>query len=237
MQEYIPEAGAGGARPGELDGSWRSELAHLREQLDDGDMGHRVGWGSSPALLVVDLQLGFTDPACPLGSSQEPVVASAARLAAAARSGGLPVIYTLVRYKPDLSDAGIWPRKIPAQRFLVAGTRWVEPDQGLDIQSGDRVVVKRQASAFCGTKLHLELAEMGIDTLVVCGCTTSGCVRASVVDACGLGYHTIVVRQAVGDRNPLVHEVSLFEIDAKYGDVVDETKALSSMVGAFRDRP
>lgn len=216
--------------------SWRSELAGLREQFASRDMGGRVGWGAHPALLVVDLQLGFTDPACPLGTSQEPVVESSARLASAARSAGMPVVYTLVSYKPDLSDAGIWPRKLPAQSFLVEGTRWVEPDRGLGVVPSDRLVVKHQASAFCATNLHRDLTAMGIDTVVVCGCTTSGCVRATVVDACGLGYHTIVVREAVGDRHPLVHEVSLFDMDAKYGDVVDEADAVSHMTRVGRDR-
>lgn len=218
------------------EGSWRSHLAQLREQFGSLGIGCRVGWGSSPVLLVVDLQLGFTDPACPLGVSQEAVVESSSRLAVAARSADVPVIYTVVSYKPDMSDAGIWPRKLPAQRFLVEDTRWVELDEGLGRHPTDRVVVKHHASGFFGTTLHSELTEMGVDTLVVCGCTTSGCVRASVVDACGLGYHTIVVRDAVGDRDPLVHEVSLFDIDTKYGDVVGEAEAVARMVGTGRDR-
>lgn len=216
--------------------SWMAELAELRERFGSYEMGNRVGWGHAPALVVVDLQLGFTDPACPLGVCQDSVVASAGRLARAARASEVPVTYTLVSYKEDLSDAGIWPRKIPTQRFLVEGTKWVELDRALGREPDDLVLEKRQASAFFGTQLNSELAARGVDTLVVCGTTTSGCVRATVVDACGLGYHTIIVRDAVGDRHPLVHEVSLFDMDAKYGDVVREDDVVAAFAAIGHGR-
>jgi maleamate amidohydrolase len=193
-------------------------------------MAGQVGWGARPALVVVDLQAGFTDPACPLGGNLDAVVASAARLIEAARSAGVPVVYTLVRYQADLSDGGVWPLKLPAQRHLVEGSRWVELDVRLGYREGEKIVVKRHASAFFGTGLADHLTGLGTDTVVVCGCTTSGCVRASAVDSCGLGFKTLVVREAVGDRHPLVHEVSLFDLDAKYADVIDEKTAVSAML-------
>lgn len=217
-----------------MGGSWTEELSELRQRYGSAEIGNRVGWGQVPALVVVDLQRGFTDPACPLGVSQDSVVESACRVAGAARASGVPVVYTLVSYENDLSDAGIWPRKLPAQRFLVKGTEWVELDSATGVQPGDLVMEKRHASAFFDTLLHSHLSAMGVDTVIVCGTTTSGCVRATVVDACALGYHALVVRDAVGDRHPLVHEVSLFDMDAKYGDVIgeeDAVAALASMSG------
>jgi len=187
-------------------------------------MAGRVGWGSQPALIVVALQTDFTDPACPLGGNLDTVVASAARLIKVARCAGLPVVYTLVRYKPDLSDGGVWPLKLPAQRHLVEGSRWVELDGRLEYRQGEKIVVKRHASTFAD-----DLTKLGIDTVVLCGCTTSGCVRASAVDSCGLGFKTLVVREAVGDRHPLVHEVGLFDLDGKYADVIDEKTAVAAM--------
>jgi maleamate amidohydrolase len=193
-------------------------------------MAARVGWGSRPALLVVDLQTGFTDPECPLGANQDAAVAATARLAAVAHSVGVPVIYTVTRYRPDLSDGGIWPLKMPSQHNLVEGSRWTELDPRIGYLAGDRILFKQQASAFMGTSLADDLHAAGIDTVLVCGATTSGCVRASAVDSCGAGFRTLVVRDAVGDRHPLVHEVSLFDLDSKYADVIDEASAVAGIL-------
>lgn len=216
-------------------GDWQSELEELRGRFQTSEMVGRSGWGLRPALVVVDLQNGFTDPACPLGGSYDDVVASSVRLIDEGRAAGLPVLYTLVRYKPDLSDGGVWPLKLPGQRHLVEGSRWVELDRRLGYREGERIVVKQHASGFLGTTLADDLQRLGIDTVVMCGCTTSGCVRASAVDACGFGFKTLVVRDAVGDRHRLVHEVSLFDLDAKYADVIDEAAAVAGMAARARD--
>jgi maleamate amidohydrolase len=202
-------------------------LAEIRRTYVEAGMSARVGWGERPALVVVDMIAGFTDPACPLGSALDDEVAVAAELAHLARHHDVPVALTAVTYRPDMSDAGIWPAKIPAQVLLVEGSPWVEFDKRLPAEAGDLVVRKRHASAFLGTSLADDLRALDVDTVVVVGCTTSGCVRATVVDACGLGFRTLVVREAVGDRNRLVHEMSLFDMDSKYADVVgvDDVRA------------
>jgi maleamate amidohydrolase len=216
----------------ESERGWRSELAGLQGAYARSEMVGRMGWGRSPALVVVDLARGFTDPACPLGGEHDDVIASVQRLLAAARSRSAPVVFTVVEYAAGLADAGVWPRKLPSQRHLVHGSPWVELDSRLGRLASERLLVKKQASAFCGTSLDISLRDAGVDTVVVCGLTTSGCVRATAVDACGLGFRTIVVREAVGDRHPLVHEVSLFDLDAKYADVVAESDAIAGMSAA-----
>ncbi|WP_420497371.1 isochorismatase family protein [Parafrankia sp. FMc2] len=200
----------------------------------------RVGWGSSPAVVVVDLIRGFTDPASPLGGDLSAVVEATRALVDAARRAGAPVYWAEVAYAADLSDAGVWPRKISAQRILVEGGEWTRLDARLSRRPTEPRVVKKHASAFLGTDLATRLRRDGVDTILVAGCTTSGCVRATVVDGCGLGFRPIVVREAVGDRSPLVHEVSLFDMDAKYGDVEELTQVVDILAaraaGLVRDR-
>ncbi len=217
------------------EGGFLAELTELRARFARSGMVRRIGWGQRPAVVVVDLIRGFTDPACPLGGELGEVVEATGALLVAARAAGVPVFWAMVRYRPDLGDAGVWPAKIPAQRLLVEGAPWVELDERLDARPEDDRVVKKHASAFLGTDLDARLNRLGVDTVLVAGATTSGCVRASVVDACGLGFRPIVVREAVGDRAPLVHEVSLFDLDAKYADVED-LAAVVARLAAGPDR-
>lgn len=186
----------------------------------------RVGFGERPALLVIDLIRGFTDERCPLASDLSPQLEATRALLAAARDKGVPVLFTTVSYDPELQEAGLWVRKIPSTSYLVEGSPWVELDERLERRPGESLVVKKYASAFFGTDLVARLVSRGVDTLLLAGCTTSGCVRASAVDACSLGFHTVVVQEAVGDRAELPHLASLFDIDAKYGDVVELAEAL-----------
>ena len=186
----------------------------------------RVGFGLRPAVLVIDLIRGFTDEQCPLASDLTAQLDATTQLLTAAREHDVPVLFTTVSYDPELQEAGLWIRKIPSTSFLVEGSPWVELDERLDRRPGESLVVKKYASAFFGTDLVARLVSRGIDTLLLVGCTTSGCVRASAVDACSLGFHTIVVQEAVGDRAELPHLASLFDIDAKYGDVVQLEEAL-----------
>jgi maleamate amidohydrolase len=130
------------------------------------------------------------------------------------------VLFSTVAYDAGLQDAGVWIRKIPSNHLLVEGSEWVEVDERLGRRDSEGVLVKKYASCFFGTDLASRLMSRRIDTLLVTGCTTSGCVRATVVDACSYGFHTIVVEEAVGDRAELPHHASLFDMDAKYGDVV-----------------
>lgn len=188
-------------------------------------MAGRVGFGERPAILVVDMTNGFTDPRSPLAASLEGPIKEIQRVLEVARARGLPVIFTTVFYEPDLSDAGLWPKKIPAASVLARQSGWVEVDARLERRADEMLLVKKYASCFFGTDLASRLVSRRVDTLIVTGCTTSGCVRASVVDACSFGFHTIVPQEAVGDRAELPHLANLFDMDAKYADVVsvDET--------------
>jgi nicotinamidase-related amidase len=189
----------------------------------------RAGFGRRPALLVVDVNVGFTDPASPLHCDLDDVVAAIARLLDEARRAQLPVVYTTVSYdEGDKLTAAAFIDKIPALLTLEAGSRWVEIDPRIAPLTGEPVLNKLFASAFFGTALSSLLAAAGCDSVIVTGASTSGCVRATVVDAIQHGYRPLVPREAVGDRNPAAHEANLYDIDAKYGDVVtvDEVVAL-----------
>jgi len=196
----------------------------------------RAGFGRRPALLVIDVNLGFTDPASPLVCDLEDVVAAIRRLLDETRRAGLPVVYTTVSYDEGARrTAAAFIDKIPALLTLEAGSRWVEIDPRIAPQPGEPVLNKLFASAFYGTALSSLLAAAGCDSVVVTGASTSGCVRATVVDAIQHGYRPVVPREAVGDRNPAAHEANLYDIDAKYGDVVstDEIVAhLEELAGA-----
>jgi len=181
----------------------------------------RAGFGERPALVVVDLNVAFTDPASPLACDLDDVVGAVARLLEEARRAGLPVVYTTVAYDEGARrTAAAFIDKIPALLTLEAGSRWVEIDPRIAPQPGEPVLTKLFASAFFGTALSSLLASAGRDSLIVTGASTSGCVRATAVDAIQHGYPPIVPREAVGDRDPAAHEANLFDIDAKYGDVV-----------------
>ena len=186
----------------------------------------RVGFGARPALLVIDMIRAFTDLRSPLASNLDSQVAAIRTLLAAARQQEMPVIFSTVAYDPDLQEAGIWIRKIPSNSRLVEGSEWVELDERLGRRPREMLLVKKYASCFFGTDLAARLVTRQVDTLLITGCTTRGCVRATAVDACSLGLHTIVVQDAVGDRAELPHIANLFDIDAKYGDVVDLQDAL-----------
>jgi maleamate amidohydrolase len=187
----------------------------------------RVGFGQRPALLVIDMIRAFTDLRSPLASNLDSQVEAINRLLGLARERGLPIIFSTVAYDRDLQEAGIWIRKIPSNKWLVEGSEWVEVDQRHQRRPDEMLLVKKYASCFFGTDLAARLITRGIDTLLITGCTTSGCVRASAVDACSFGLHTIVIQEAVGDRADLPHIANLFDIDAKYGDVVGLDEALA----------
>ena len=186
----------------------------------DAELGGRVGFGERPAILVVDFQRSFTDPTIVGGGDFTDAIDATGTLLGCARDQRLPIVFTTVAYSHTLADAGRFLDKCPALRFSIEGTPMVEVDGRLERRSGELVVVKKYASAFFGTALHSFLTTTHSDTVVVCGCTTSGCVRATVVDAMQYGYRAIVPRECVADIAPEPHEANLFDIDAKYGDVV-----------------
>lgn len=208
----------------DLERSVQAHLASLHERLAERGFAGRVGFGRRPAVLVVDLARGFTDPESPLGHDYDAVIAATNGLLDAARASAVPVLFSVA-----LAEAGLWARKLPANDLLVDGSDWVRLDPRLARRDTDHVLPKRYPSCFFGTDLATRLISRGVDTLVIAGVTTSGCVRASAVDACSLGLRTIVVADAVGDRSPLSHLVSLFDIDAKYGDVVSLVAAAEQL--------
>jgi len=181
----------------------------------------RVGYGKDPAVVVIDFIVGFTDLESPLASDLDSELESTVTLLDVARDRAVPVYFTSTVYEPDLMDAGLFLRKVPSLATLIRGSRWTEVDPRLRRQPSEPVIEKRYASAFFGTHLASTLTAAGIDTLIVTGCTTSGCVRATVVDALQHGFRAIVPRQCVGDRAPEQHTANLVDMDGKYGDVVD----------------
>ncbi|MDQ0382654.1 isochorismatase family protein [Amycolatopsis thermophila] len=189
---------------------------------DRAGFGATVPRGQSPALVVVDLTRGFTEPGFPSGAELTAEVTAAAALVAAARPRHVPVIYTAISYTPAEAggDAVAWLRKAPGMRALREGSEAVALDPRLDRRDGDHLVLKKGASAFHGTGLAALLTGLGADTVLVCGATTSGCVRATAVDAVQSGFNTLVVREACGDRARGPHEAALFDLHAKYADVI-----------------
>ncbi len=185
-------------------------------------LGHKLGFGKKPALIVVDFQLGFTVPEqSPLAGNLDAEVAATNELIAAARKKDIPVIFTVVGYDPHRQDdAGLWPEKAPSLRMLTIGSDLVKLDPRLNQEPGDLVITKKYASGFFGTYLASTLTMQSVDTAIVTGCTTSGCVRATVMDALANGFRPIVPIECVGDRAQEPHQANLFDIGAKYGDVM-----------------
>jgi maleamate amidohydrolase len=199
-------------------------------KLEERGLTRELGFGQRPAVLAVDLITAFTDPKLPFGSDLDGVVEQARRVLDQARRAGLPVLFTTVGYEgPDLEDAGVWAIKVPASATLRAGTPEVEQDERLGRVDGESIIVKKYASSFFGTDLVSRLNALRVDTLVLAGCTTSGCIRATAVDAIQNGFRPIVVREAVGDRDPAAHEQSLRDLQAKYADVVSVDSVLAEL--------
>ncbi len=203
---------------------WRRQTLQDYQQKGFAD---RSGFGAKPALLIVDFIYGFTDPTTPLGGDFSGQLAVTNELLSQFRRADLPIVYTTVVYEPHLRDAGVFIKKVPALAILVRGSKMVEVDDRIRPRNGEYVVEKKFASAFFGTDLDAYLKSHGVDTVIMTGCTTSGCIRASAVDSMQCGFHTIVVREGVGDRAEGPHEANLFDIDAKYGDVVAIDEALA----------
>lgn len=196
--------------------------------------GHPIVRGERPGLVVVDFSRGFTEPGFPTGSDLTPEVERTAVLARAFRAGGHPVLLTVIAYQPHLRDAGAWLNKFPGAGALVMGTPAVELDPRLGVEAEDIVVTKKGPSAFFGTNLAALLAAEAVDTVVVCGATTSGCVRASVVDSVQYGFQTLVVGDCVGDRAEAPHRANLFDMAVKYADVIEQAEALDYVAGCAR---
>ena len=198
-----------------------------RQVYERAGLGQAVTLGSSPAVLVVDFSCGFTDPGCTLGADMTAEVEATKRLLDTAREKGLPVIFTTIGFEPSGKDGGLWLQKAPALADLELGGRWVEIDPRLARREDETIVLKKGASGFFGTNLASILVSQSVDTVILCGATTSGCVRATAVDLLQYGWPTIVPRECVGDRAQAPHDANLFDIQAKYADVVPLAEALA----------
>ncbi len=204
---------------------------HESQQLyEERGFGRRIGFGQQPALLIVDVIQAFTNPASPLGSDLDTVVDAIHRLLAVARSKNMPILFTTVGYDESAWQAAdLFITKVPALKVLKLGTPEVDIDARLERRANEPILLKQFASAFFGTSLSSLLTAQRCDTVIVTGCTTSGCVRASVVDALQYGYRPIVPLEAVGDRSLEAHRANLFDIGAKYGDVVELKEVLECL--------
>jgi maleamate amidohydrolase len=213
-------------------------LGDLQEDYRRNGLAGRVGFGERPALLVVDFVNAYTTPGSPLYAAPgvPDAIDASAPLLAAARAAGVPVIYTTVSYAPDGRDGGRFVQKVPALLQLTADSPLARIVEELAPEPGDLLIEKKYASAFFGTHLAATLTAARVDTLIMVGCSTSGCIRASAVDGMQHGFRVIVPRECVGDRAPGPHEANLFDIDGKYGDVVGVAEALAylSAYGASR---
>jgi len=199
--------------------------------------GERGGFGRSPALIVVDMTLGFTDPESPLGSELDGPVEAIQKLLEAARRAEIPVVFTTVAYREsDKLTAAAFIDKVPALLALEAGSRWAKIDPRIAPRTEEPVLNKLFASGFFGTGLSSLLTSARVDTLIVTGVSTSGCIRATVVDALQYGFRPVVPREAVGDRNPDAHEANLYDVDSKYGDVVSVEEALEYLEEKYATR-
>jgi nicotinamidase-related amidase len=194
---------------------------------DRGIGATRVGFGDRPAVVVVDMAIAFCDPAFKVGANQDKEIGAIRVLLDKARARDIPVFFITTGYGPDGREGGVWMRKDPILIELQEGDPAIGIDPRLAPRASEPVILKRFTSSFFQTTLHAQLVEAGVDTVIVTGCSTSGCIRATVVDGVSHGYRMIVPHECVGDRAEGPHWANLFDIDAKYGDVVDQAEVFA----------
>lgn len=187
--------------------------------------GH-LAFGANPALIIVDVVMAYFDEHSPLYADAEAVLASNVRVLAAARKAGIPVIFTNVIYRQGGVDGGLFYQKIPALKVFDRGSPLGNFPPSLQPAPGETVITKQFASAFFGTSLAAELTKLKVDTVLITGLSTSGCVRATALDALQYGFAPFVVREACGDRHAIPHEANLFDLGAKYAEVIYENEAV-----------
>lgn len=197
---------------------------------------NRIGFGARCAVVVIDFIKAYTTPGAPFfAEGVVDAVQASVSLLAAARAAGVPVIYTKVLYHPSGSDGGLFVKKVPALRTLVEGEPLGDIDPKLEPTPADLVIPKNYPSGFFGTTLASTLWTQRVDTIILIGCSTSGCVRATAVDAIQHGFRVIVPRECVGDRHDGPHDASLFDINAKYGDVLPLAEVEAHLARIARD--
>lgn len=207
-------------------------MAEPKTELEDNYAGvfdGKLAPGKRGALLIVDVVMAYLDPESPLYAEAEDALASNERLVAAARAAGVMVVFTNVEFQAGGKDGGMFYRKVPSLQHFLAGSPLGHFPKTLEPTADEVVVTKQYASAFFGTSLASTLTAQGIDTVFVTGFSTSGCVRASALDALQHGFAPFVIREACADRHPGPHEANLFDLQAKYAEVVSEAEAIAMM--------
>ena len=207
----------------------QTEKPDLDGDYKNAGFGGTLSFGKRPALLIVDFVRAYIEPGSPLYAGVESAFESAKRVTAAARAARIPVIFTGVEYAPGGVNGGVFYRKVGALKAFDQGSRLAEYCNGLEPLPGELLLLKQYASAFFGTSLAATLTSQQIDTVIITGVSTSGCVRATALDACQYGFVPFVVRDAVGDRDPRPHEANLFDLQAKYAEVVSEAHILTHL--------
>lgn len=198
-----------------------------------GGFGGSLVWGTRPAVIVVDLCVAYLQEGSPLFANAEPARASAERIVDAARSLDVPVIFTRVEFEPGGADGGLFFKKVSSLKSFERGNPLGDFPTAPRPLPGEVVVTKQYASAFFATSLASTMNAMRLDTAIVTGVSTSGCVRATALDALQHGFVPLVVRDAVGDRHPGPHESNLFDLQAKYADVISEQQCFEYL-GSLR---
>lgn len=193
--------------------------------------GANSGFGDRPAIIVIDFMKSFTDVNSPLGSNLDNEIKRTRKILDLAREIELPIIFTTVAYEPNFEDGAHFIRKIPALKELTVGSEASEIDERLHHRPDSEIlIVKKFASAFFGTNLASILTYKKIDTVILTGCSTSGCVRATAVDALQYGFRVIVPEDCVGDRSQYAHKANLYDIQTKYGDVVHSNEVINFLI-------
>jgi maleamate amidohydrolase len=211
-------------------------MSTTREDNYRGVFDGCVGFGTRPAFVVIDFTRAYTTPGSPFyAEGVVRAVAATVPLLAAARAARIPVIHTRVEYHPSGLDGGFFVKKVPALRKMVAGEPLAQIDPVVAPLPEEVVIVKQYPSPFFGTPLAPMLTALGVDTLILAGCSTSGCVRAGAIDGVQYGYRVIVPRECVGDRHDGPHDANLFDINAKYGDVLGRDEVIGKLAALPRE--
>ncbi|MSR00911.1 MAG: isochorismatase family protein [Gammaproteobacteria bacterium] len=207
-------------------------IESLNDNYKRGGFSGSLQLGSRPALLIIDFVRAYLDKNSPLYAGVEKTHADCRILLKACRAAEIPILHTNVSYQSGGRDGGVFFKKVPALKCFETGSypHWAAFGEGLEPIAGETVISKQYASAFFGTSLSSTLTSLSVDTVFIAGLSTSGCVRASAVDCCQHGFIPVVVREAVGDRAPGPHESNLFDLQAKYAEVVSLEKTLQYLL-------
>lgn len=202
-------------------------LQEIKNYYRTQGMAKEIGFGKRPAVIVVDFQKGITDPKRPAGCNLDAEIKNTALLLSKAREKNIPVFFFIIAYHESLVDGGLLVEKVPTLTNFIIGSDNVEVDSRLNPQSQEQVIIKKYASCFHGTSLATSLTVLKVDTVIITGCITSGCIRATANDALQHGFRPIIPRECVGDRARIPHEVNLMDIHARCGDVLSVSEVMA----------